>query len=252
MAENLMQFRERTAFVYERLRTDERFYLNAGVANKVGADRELLPFYGDTVIFDLDDDSKRWLKEVQDILYAYCDRYTLLAKKLTMESFHITLHDLTWRLPENAGELLDQLKDREQRVNILLEAFRAQYPDGVRVKATSLMNMMGTSAVLAFEPAAEEDCAALMDMYERLHAVIPIAHKLTPHVTIGYYRPDENGYGADVTQALQDAIDLVNARYRDKEIVLSVRHPHLRYSCFTDMNTYCTREDMLRALGAND
>ncbi|MBQ7886639.1 MAG: hypothetical protein IJ313_07070 [Clostridia bacterium] len=100
------------------------------------------------------------------------------------------------------------------------------------------------SAVLAFEPAAEADCSALMDMYVQLYQAVPLNHGLTPHVTIAYYRPDENGYGEDVTRALQQVIDEVNAAYRGREIVLSM--DALRYCCFTDMNHYCSKAEMMR------
>ena len=63
-----------------------------GAGDKVGADGRLLPFYGNTVIYDLTDEAKDALKQLQDRLYESCGHF--LSEKLTRESFHMTLHDL--------------------------------------------------------------------------------------------------------------------------------------------------------------
>lgn len=228
MAETLGQFHERTKFIWEPLAKDG-FATSPGCAQKVAQDGRLLPFYGDTTIFDLDPDRDiPWLRELQDALYASCGEF--LSDKLRPETFHITLHDLLngtdWQSLEN--DVQTTLAYARSIVNDIREFF----PWGVQVRAQCLMNMVNTSVVLVFEPLDEDNCWPLMQMHERLQAVVPLSYPLTPHITLAYYRPGT--IDAQATARLQQVFDESNVR--DRSIHLDVQR--LSACTFTDMNHY--------------
>ncbi|MBR2942444.1 MAG: leucine-rich repeat protein [Clostridia bacterium] len=246
MNESMEQFAARTAFVHARMDTTRRFETSLALCDKADESGALLPYIGDTVIFDLNEGTKAWLADAQKMIYDACARYTLFAQPIDPASFHITLHDLCSGTMEKAEEIARGMQAREEAVCAHIEAFRWQYDKTIRLRVKGMMNMLGTSVVLVFEPVCRDDWEPLNDMYMRLQRVEPLSYMLTPHVTLAYYRPDAHGYGADVTQALQQVMDEANGIFVGREIELPLSS--LRYSCFTDMNHYCTREAWLGAL----
>jgi len=248
MNESAEQFDARTAFVHERMDTARRFETGAALRDKVDENGVLLPYIGDTVVFDLNEGTKTWLADAQAMIYDACGHFTLFAERLDPASFHVTLHDLCSGRPEQAADVLSKMQAREAAANVHIEAFKWQYDKTIRLRVKGMMNMLGISVALAFEPVSQDDWEPLNDMYMRLQRVTQLPYKLTPHVTLAYFRPDANGYGADVTQALQKTIDEANETFAGREIELPLSA--LRYSCFTDMNHYCTSEALKKAMDA--
>lgn len=235
MAETLMQFRQRTGFIHHSL-PQEGFSVGGGAAAKVARDGTFLPYFGDTVIFDLDDGTRAWLAQAQEMLYAFCGA-DVLSERLAPQSFHITLHDLiSGGAQDRAGVFADAAR-REAQTRALLEGFTREYPHTIRVRAAAMMNMVSTSAVMVFEPAQEEDCAALTAMYDALQAVVPLTYPLTPHVTLAYYRPGLDGAQLErLHGGLFRAFSLAAQEYAGREAALE--QARLGYCCFEDMREF--------------
>ncbi|MBQ3215661.1 MAG: hypothetical protein IJB11_06060, partial [Oscillospiraceae bacterium] len=89
---------------------------SGGLAEKVDAVGNLLPFPGNTVVFLLDDRIKAALHQVQLALHNACG--FMLAQPLEMSTFHMTLHDLAngkalpqkERMEQEAREALDEIR----------------------------------------------------------------------------------------------------------------------------------------------
>lgn len=69
------------------------FEVNPSLKNKVDTNNNFKPFYGDTVVFDLDNRTK-------DILCDYITKFykavpECFCERLVEDTFHMTLHDLS-------------------------------------------------------------------------------------------------------------------------------------------------------------
>ena len=226
MTEDLKAFRRRTAFVREPMYREGRFVTNPRLPEKVAEDGSFRPFFGDTVIFDLPEEDKAWLRGIQRRLYEACG--DMLAEPLDPASFHITLHDLN--NATDAASIAPAMAQSCEASRALLAALPGDW--AARVTSTAVFNMVGTSIVLGFEPLEEADCAALMGLYDAFQQVVPLSYALTPHVTLAYYRPTDADH--DALQRLADALDAANRELTPR--VLPLINP--RYSTFTDMNHY--------------
>ena len=232
MLETLDQFRIRTDYIWNRL-PEAGFETARGCAAKVSESGRLLPFYGNTTIFDLHPCDIAWLTEIQDALYASCSGF--LSERLRPETFHITLHDLfsgdAWQPLE--ADVQRTLKHARQIVDGICQSF----PWGVHVRARALVNMVNTSVVLVFEPVDEENCRPLMQMHARLQEVVPLPYPLTPHVTLAYYRPGR--ISPEQTGRLQRIFDEIKIDGR----IMHLDVGRLHACTFTDMNHYHVERD---------
>ncbi len=227
MIETLEQFRARTNYIWNRL-SEGGFDTAPGCAAKVSRAGRLLPFYGDTTIFDLASDDIAWLTGLQNALYEACGEF--LSDRLRPETFHITLHDLfngtDWQVIE-AGVQKTLTHARQ-----VVDDIRKSFPWGVHVRAKCLVNMVNTSVVLTFEPVDEANCQPLMEMHARLQAVVPLSYPLTPHVTLAYFRPGK--ISAEAGARLQAVFDAAGVDGN----VLHLDVSRLNACTFTDMNHY--------------
>lgn len=227
MLETLEQFRIRTNYIWNSL-PQGGFETAPGCAAKVAANGRLLPFYGDTTIFDLAEHDIAWLREIQSALYDACG--DLLSDRLRPETFHITLHDLlsgtNWQTIE--ADVQRTLHHARQ----VVEGIRASFPWGVHMRAKCLFSMVNTSIVLVFEPVDEENCRPLMEMHARLQDVVPLSYPLTPHVTLAYYRPGT--ISPEQIARLQAVFDTADV----KDHIMHLDINRLNACTFTDMNHY--------------
>lgn len=229
--ETLADFRRRTdAFIWDSFPQGE-LCTHPQLCAKVCAESgELRPFWGNTVVFCLPEPVRRWLGDVQDLLYAQAA--DLLAARLAGDSLHITLHDLV------SGADREQVQNevartREQARRLVAELVRRE--EDLHLRPTAAFNMVNTSLVLGFEPAEETTCSRLMEGYALLHQVRRLDYQLTPHVTLAYYRP--GCMDAAAVGRLRALAAQINAQWKP-EITLNTRM--LAYQEFSDMNRYDT------------
>ena len=234
MPETLRQYRERTAFMEDSLAPCGGLRTSDSLTRKVGPDGSFRPIYGDTVIFSLEEDVIRWLKGVQGALYDACG--PCLAERIVPETFHMTLHDLRNQpegMPEGAA-------DRRAQALRMIARAREEFPSALTLRSRCMFSMVGSSVVMGFEPAGEQDCAALMTLYERFQQLVPLAYPLTLHVTLAYYRP--GAYDDAMLGRLRD----IMGRVGREERACHLETRRLHYATFGSMAFYSlAREDAL-------
>ncbi|MBE6924815.1 MAG: hypothetical protein E7466_06235 [Ruminococcaceae bacterium] len=194
---------------------------SGGLAEKVDAVGNLLPFSGNTVVFLLDEDTKTTLHQVQLALHNACG--FMLAQPLEMSTFHMTLHDLA------NSKTLPQRTRMEQEAREALDEIRTLNLTPIPMKATWTFNMVSTSIVLGLEPENDEAWAQLDNLYERFQKINPLPYALTPHITMAYFRP---GIYED-TRTLRQAVGPVDLR-------LELHMDQLVLQDFDHMNAYHT------------
>lgn len=214
-------------YIPESLPERGDFTTNPNLLRKTDPTGKFLPFYGNTVVFDLDGETKFALRELQERLYKSAG--WMLSGKLDPSTFHMTLHDLV-NGPEDAENLRFRMEAAEAKVKPLLECWRGQ-PE-LKMKTTWLFNMVNTSIVLGLSPADEETWRRLDGMYMALESVVSLGYAMTPHITMAYFRPGiYTQYDLDhLRQALGPVERNVTLRMED-----------LFYQEFTDMNHYENR-----------
>ena len=216
-------------YIWRSLPEQPMWETNPNLVNKVTADGKLCSFLGNTAVFLLNDDVKAHLGAIRDALHAAAPN--LLAKeKLRDETFHMTLHDLANGSPEDPTLLL-RMADAEQKARAIIAPWKTEKP--IRMRATWTFNMVRTSIVLGLVPIDTEGWERLDAMYLALHGAVPIAHALTPHITLAYFRP--GSYTKEELLPLRKALGSV-------KMEICLRMEDLVLQEFEDMNTYTTIE----------
>lgn len=202
------------------------FTTNPNLRKKVDDGGKLHPFVGNTVVFLLDAETKEKLRQLQEALYRTAP--DMLAKPLQMSTFHMTLHDLANGTPGQPG-LEDYMQYTQEKASRMLSGWRDAPP--LRMKATWLFNMVNTSIVLGLAPADEDSRHRLDGMYTALEAVVHLGYALTPHITVGYFRPGT--YNSEQVRRLSAAL-------RNVELEITLDMKDLVLQEFSDMNHYAT------------
>lgn len=206
---------------------DDYFRGNPSIALKVDENNSFRPFYGDTVVFNLDDATKEKLEKIVDsinevALECFCER-------LVPNTFHMTLHDLS-----NSPVLEDiatELFHNELKAVKIAEKIANQK---IRMKSKYIFNMVGTSLVLGLYPTDEEEYNKLMDLYYLFDDVKKLGYPLTPHITLSYY--NVNGFSTESARKLENIVKELNAK--DMEIEIELDTKELFYQKFVSMNDY--------------
>ena len=234
--EKLEQYRKRTAgFMRESLPCSGVFETNQNLRLKVNEEGKFLPFSGDTVSFDLNDDIKQYVGQIQTILYQNCR--DMLATPIRQSSFHVTLHDLSSGTLESG--LKNQMEKNRKAAEQILQNRERKKTSPLRVRTVSVFNMVNTSVVLGLEPEDEESCGRLMELYECFQKIVLLNYPLTLHITLGYYRPGK--YPESHIKYLGGIFNDLNQKIRSG---FCLNEEKLVYARFTDMNHYfCSAEE---------
>ena len=211
-------------YIWRSLPEWGNFSTNHNLMKKVTHTGTFLPFYGNTVVFDLSSETKLTLQSLQEELYRSAG--WMLSQKLVPSTFHMTLHDLV-----NGSDVTEDLRDRmvmaEVKVKPILERWKGQPP--LRMKTTWLFNMVNTSIVLGLAPADEDSWRRLDKMYMTLESVVPLGYAMTPHITMAYFKPGI--YTQYDLYYLRQALHPV-------ELAVELRPEDLHYQVFQNMNHY--------------
>lgn len=202
------------------------FSTNPNLIKKVSPVGVFLPFYGNTVVFDLSDETKQTLQDLQEELYRNAG--WMLSQKLEPSTFHMTLHDMV-NGPELTGELKTRMTEAAAKVKQILVQWQNLPP--LHMKTTWLFNMVNTSIVLGLTPADEEAWHRLDEMYTALESVIRLGYALTPHITMAYFKPG--------TWSQYD-LNCLRKALRPVELEMALKMENLVYQEFVDMNHYET------------
>lgn len=203
-------------------------YLETGtnLLQKVDPQGHYLPFYGNTLVFLLDDTLRAALAAIQQHLYEAAPQ--MFAQPIDSATLHLTLHDLV-----NGNADTPELRRRMQQVRLdaapFVNRWRTDAP--LRLRGTWLFNMVNTSIVLGLEPLDKMSNIRLDAMYACLEGIVPLGYDLTPHITLAYFRP--GAYDAAALEKLRPVLRPVQL-----EVTLSM--DRLVFQEFTDMNHYVT------------
>lgn len=214
-------------YIFRSLPEWEDFTTNPNLRKKVSERGEFLPFYGNTLVFDLSDETKEQLQLLQESLYRSAG--WMLSRQLDPATFHMTLHDLV-NTPEQTPAFQRRMAEVESKAKQFLSRWQDQPP--LRMKTTWLFNMVNTSIVLGLEPADEDAWCRLDEMYSALEAVVPLGYALTPHITMAYFLPG--------TYTRYD-LDCLSGALRPVELGIILKLSDLCYQEFTDMNHYVSK-----------
>ncbi len=229
MPETLAAFHERVeGFEHDSLPHSGPLVTKPLLVEKVAPDGTLLPFFGNTMIFDLPEETRLAIARMQLILHHRCG--FMLAEPLAPATLHMTLHDLLNGVDEAA--LAEPVR---QTGELARDILRRQQEDAspIRLTATAAFNMTCGSVALGFAPDTEDDCARLMTLHGDYQPVVPLNYPLTPHVTLAYFRPGVYDEGA--VAWLAETLRILNAL---PPVRLTLTADALHYYRFTDMNTY--------------
>ena len=201
---------------------------NPSISQKVSKDNVFRNFYGDTIVFALDDIVKAKLAEYVELLYqtapeCFCER-------LVPHTFHVTLHDLS-----NAPVLRDvaeELFENELKVIEKMSEIQKQENEKIKMKSKYIFNMVDTSLVLGLYPANEGEYRRLMDLYLLFDSVKKLSYPFTPHITLAYYNVD--GFDLQAARRLEAAVNMLNKNKIEIELDMN----HLCYQKFKSMNDY--------------
>lgn len=212
---------------FDSLQHEGNFYTNSALEKKVDATGCLKSFKGETAVFLLSDELKDALAKVQKELFAAAGEM-LTREALSRESLHMTLHDL-WNEADNEKHPGPPYSYRD--ICAVIEEIRKDYPQKIRMRAITAMNMVNSSVVMGLVPDADEDAAALADMHSRLDALYPLSYRLTPHITLAYYKPGV--YPEEIWKRLRGVFNAAEQSFcLDTESLVFQR--------FSDMESYET------------
>lgn len=205
----------------------ERFRLNPSLFKKVNLDNTFKKFYGDTVVFQLDDAVKDKLEVYVDFLYATVPE--CFSQRLNTDTFHVTLHDLS------NSEFFAEVGDEIAANSTAIRQMPWQKFAGTKIKFKSnfVFNMVGTSLVLGVCPKDENNFTGLMQLYGLIDGHKSLNYPLTPHITLAYYNVD--GFDARSAEELQNVVNRLNGEIQFEFVVQS-----LYYQQFESMNDYIT------------
>lgn len=206
---------------------DHYFHGNPSIAQKVDENNRFRPFYGDTVVFNLDAAVKETLSNYVEQIYQTAPE--CFCEKLVSNTFHMTLHDLS-----NSAVLQDVAAEVfENELKTIEKIQEIKNTENIKMKSKYIFNMVGTSLVLGLYPADEKEYQKLMELYELFNDVKRLNYPLTPHITLGYY----NVYGFDTNSArkLEELVCKLNS---EAEMEIELEMKNLYYQKFCSMNDY--------------
>lgn len=211
------------------------FTVSQSVAQKVNEDNTFKDFYGDTVVFDLDDKTKTVLTEYVDLLYGAAPQ--CFCERLIPHTFHVTLHDLS--NSPTLSEIAEQTFFNELKIVQIKSELKKLKPTRIKLKSTYAFNMVNTSLVLGLSPATEKDYNAIMELYSMIDGVKKLPYPFTPHITLAYY--NVNGFDGNAANSLENIVNKINTKI-DMELSLT----DLYYQKFTSMNNYVDIVNLLK------
>jgi hypothetical protein len=207
----------------------------ASLKLKVGEDGSLKPFFGDTVVIPIQEEDLPGVTAIQQAVTGSLGG--LLARPLSPELFHVTLHDLS--SGSSPGQVESQVsQNREQCREIFgaVSSYLKANPDmqEIQMESTCAYPSCNISIVLGFSPASDRDYRTLMNFYNLFDDVVFLSYWLRPHITLAYFRPGE------FTRREMDAIHRALGRANESRVRLKLNLWKTAYQHFRDMDDYRT------------
>ena len=196
------------------------------LADKIGEDNKLRDFYGDTVVFELDEATKSIIGDMVDEIYSSAG--ACFSERLRTDTLHMTLHDLSNSPSYEA--IKGEMAENQAKIQGITEKFGSST---IRMKSSFIFNMVNTSLVMGLVPVNGDEHEKLMTLYDLVDEIKRAEYPLTPHITLGYY--NVHGFENAAAKRLENIVERLNRR-EQIEIVLDTKR--LYYQKFTSMNSY--------------
>ena len=196
------------------------------LAYKIDDENQLKDFFGDTVVFELDEETKTIIGGIIDEIYEVAP--LCFAERLHNATLHMTLHDLSNSprredVEEEMTRNLEEIKKCKSRFGKRV----------IKMRTSVIFNMVNTSLVLGLVPTCEGEFDKLMELYGIVDEVKHAEYPLTPHVTLGYY--NVHGFEEGSARALEEVVGRLN---RKEPLEITLDTDRLYYQRFTSMNQY--------------
>lgn len=203
---------------------------------KVNESGTILPFFGDTTVFELSPVERDEVISLIDLLEPLRG---VLSEHLDPNQLHLTLHDLS-NSPQMQGELRDKMANNQRRVKEIFKSvgeYLKLHPEHKKIKmvSTNSFPCLNISILLGFAPKDESDFKALINLYNFFDDVVYLNYWLRPHITLSYFRPRSLNH--DEIIELSRVLKEINTH--TVEIELDVME--LLYQHFYHMNDYRTQ-----------
>ena len=197
------------------------------VVKKVNHDGTFRSFYGDAVVFKINQHEQQQVKLIAKELYKnFTDCF---AEQVKSETYHVTLHDLV-----SSNELTQIAVGMFKNELAIKDAFRGDnFPHNpIKMRSAYLLNMVNTSIVLVLIPSTEADYKALIQLKRIFQEISPLDYPLTPHITLAYF----SRAGFDQNKAAE--LSTFAAKLYNKPKHFSLQIDDLFYQKFISMNHY--------------
>ena len=196
------------------------------LAYKIDDENRLKDFFGDTVVFELDDSTKATIGKIIDEIYEAAPR--CFAERLGNATLHMTLHDLS-----NSQNLYDVKDEMERNIGEIKTRACDFGKCTIKMRTSVIFNMVNTSLVMGLVPIDESEHEKLMKLHGIVDEVKRAKYPLTPHITLGYY--NIHGFDEESARALEEIVSILN---RKEPMNITLDTEMLYYQRFTSMNRY--------------
>ncbi len=207
---------------------NQYFKGNPSILQKVAKDNTFRDFYGDTIVFLLDESVRKQLEEYVELLYRAVPE--CFCRRLGSNTFHVTLHDLSNSpVLQNIAE---EIFNNELKVVEIAREIKKYENTKIKMKSKYIFNMVDTSLVLGLYPADGEEYKRLLELYSVFEKVKKLDYPFTPHITLAYYNVD--GFDLKSARILEDTVYRLNGRAMEMELEIN----NLYYQKFKKMDDY--------------
>lgn len=199
------------------------------VFSKVDEQGSYRPFYGDTVVYDLDPRTKRAIADMtEQIRGAFPECF---AERLPDQTLHMTLHDLS--ASDDLSEVAPLCFENELKLVRLLRR-DAVLPECIRMKTNRIVNMVDTALVMTLLPEDEDEWNKLEGLYRRIDEVRVCPYPfLTPHITMLYF--NRSGFDEETARRMKSVADELSG---GEKLSVTLNADRLYYQKFVSMKEY--------------
>lgn len=208
---------------------EQKFFTpESSLKSKVNEKNEFENFYGDTVVFDLDEKTKNKIENIIEILYKEVPQ--CFCEKRVTDTLHMTLHDLTSSIDKSKIE-----HEMENNLNNLKELLKNDpiCDEKIKMRTNFITDFGHINLVLALCPINEEEYKKLMQIRNIIDRVKELEYKFTPHITLAYF--NRNGFDIESVNKLTNKIRELNSKW-SFDVTLDTKQ--IFYQRFENMNSY--------------
>ena len=208
---------------------EEKYFTpDSSIYSKVNINNEFSKFYGDTTIFDLEQDTKKRISKIIDILYSQA--IECFCEKRVTDTLHMTIHDLSNSISKT--KIKKELKANFLKLKEVLK--ETPIPDQkIKMKTNFITDFGHVNLVLALCPVTEEEYKKLVNIRSIIDKVKTLNYEFTPHVTLAYF--NSKGFDDDSVKKLVRVVRKLNNE-ENFDVILDTKQ--LIYQTFSDMNNY--------------